>query len=858
MNKTALFSIALSLAWGFIFQLEAVTVTIGSGTTTSTTYPIAAGSAYSYSQQIYTQAQINQRGTIEKIRFYKGNTNTMTNSNLWKIFMAHTNKSSFGTTTDWIPCCEMTQVFFGTVTISSTASWKEITLQTPFEYNNTDNLAIAVDEDQSGTSSATISWRVFTSGTNTGIRASSASNINPLAAPTGGLNANRNQIQLDLSYLDHPNISCIVPVGGENHFDHVKITNIGNSSMTVTGFTDTASWLTYSVTLPQTIAVGGNLNVPLTINGAGLTATAPYTTYSTTITVTTSAGVFSIPVSLKVIAYSPPTQPRHVSQYEPARGAIIRYPFGIPNAMIDDLIDDEEVFYVVTSSQSAALGVLDDFLNAAQLAKIQYIIAPSDTYWVRDWGPISIFEDDGTGGRRLAMIDFDYNRDNRPNDEALIPIIANYLGVPYYFIPMSLTGGNILTDGWYREFADDWVIQQNDGDALTGVDGQTTFTEKYSYTPSQFEELVAMYRGDLWESGFQGFPDPKTTYIHHIDCWAKLLSIDTVIIADGMGGATETAMDAIAAHWGTLTASNGNLYSVYRVNCPNNEPYTNSYILNDEVFIPFWGTGGGAGSTPSANDTAALAVYNNALSGLGKAYTVTGYFRRDAGTAWLETDAIHCRVHTVYALDEEPPLPVELSSFTVTTSVTNQALLTWVTQSETNVAGFNIYRGNSDVLAEAEILNTFIEATNTSQQQSYIYMDEEIWQSGTYYYWLESRDLDGANNFYGPVAFNLQPNEQQTPPVTLVTGIDGVFPNPFNPSTTIAYTLSQAGDVEIMIYNIRGQLVRNLLHQIKQPGIYRELWDGNDNKGVSCSSGMYNVVLCSGKDKFNHKAVLLK
>ena len=208
--------------------------------------------------------------------------------------------------------------------------------------------------------------------------------------------------------------------------------------------------------------------------------------------------------------------------------------------------------------------------------------------------------------------------------------------------------------------------------------------------------------------------------------------------------------------------------------------------------------------------------------------------------------------------NDEPPLPVELSSFTVVTSVTNQAMLTWVTQSETGVAGFNIYRGNSNVLADAEMLNVFIEATNTSQQQSYIYVDEEIWESGTYYYWLESRDLDGANSFYGPVTFNLHPNDQQTPPVNLVTGIDGVYPNPFNPTATVSYTVSETAEVQIQIFNTKGQLVRDLMHQTRQPGTYRALWDGKDDNGRSCTSGLYNVVLRAGKDSFNRKAALLK
>ena len=94
--------------------------------------------------------------------------------------------------------------------------------------------------------------------------------------------------------------------------------------------------------------------------------------------------------------------------------------------------------------------------------------------------------------------------------------------------------------------------------------------------------------------------------------------------------------------------------------------------------------------------------------------------------------------------------------------------------------------------------------------------------------------------------------------MVLVTGIDGVFQNPFNPSTTIAYTVRETSEVEILIYNVKGQLVRQLLSQTKQPGNHRELWDGNDNYGTSCASGLYNVVLRAGNKTFNRKAVLLK
>jgi len=91
----------------------------------------------------------------------------------------------------------------------------------------------------------------------------------------------------------------------------------------------------------------------------------------------------------------------------------------------------------------------------------------------------------------------------------------------------------------------------------------------------------------------------------------------------------------------------------------------------------------------------------------------------------------------------EQTLPVELSSFTATQSGMNSVRLLWVTQSETNVYGFKIYKSNQEELSQAQMLNVLIDATNTSQMQVYVYVDEEIYSSGIYYYWLEVIDVNG-------------------------------------------------------------------------------------------------------------------
>ncbi len=206
----------------------------------------------------------------------------------------------------------------------------------------------------------------------------------------------------------------------------------------------------------------------------------------------------------------------------------------------------------------------------------------------------------------------------------------------------------------------------------------------------------------------------------------------------------------------------------------------------------------------------------------------------------------------------DPPLPVELSTFYVSLSVTNHALLTWITQTETNMAGFRLYRGTSNDLAEAQLLSTFIPATNTTQPQTYVYHDTEPWIGGTYHYWLESGDLDGSSQYFGPISVLLDFSYNFTPNIPLVTELGTIYPNPFNPSTTISYSLDSYGMVEIAVYNIKGQLVRKLLQESKTPGNYRVFWDGTDAERKSCSSGQYQIVMRVGNDVYTRKAILLK
>ena len=88
--------------------------------------------------------------------------------------------------------------------------------------------------------------------------------------------------------------------------------------------------------------------------------------------------------------------------------------------------------------------------------------------------------------------------------------------------------------------------------------------------------------------------------------------------------------------------------------------------------------------------------------------------------------------------------------------------------------------------------------------------------------------------------------------------LQGNFPNPFNPSTSIQFSLAKAGKVNLAIYNVAGQKVRELVSETLQPGIHEVRWDGRNEKGQTVSTGTYIVRLGMGRNVVTKKMTMLK
>ena len=199
----------------------------------------------------------------------------------------------------------------------------------------------------------------------------------------------------------------------------------------------------------------------------------------------------------------------------------------------------------------------------------------------------------------------------------------------------------------------------------------------------------------------------------------------------------------------------------------------------------------------------------------------------------------------------DSPLPVTLSSFTSAYTNGNPTLC-WITQSENNNLGWNIYRSETETLTETIQINFDIipGAGTTSQPTEYIFEDENETLTGeTYWYILESVSGSGETQDYCPISLTI-PEGEIIPELPTTTMLYGNFPNPFNPDTNIMFDVKESEIAKLTIFNVKGQVVETEMYEA---GARIHVFDSEKN-----ASGIYFYKLESESYKCNKKMLLLK
>ncbi len=309
---------------------------------------------------------------------------------------------------------------------------------------------------------------------------------------------------------------------------------------------------------------------------------------------------------------TPPVAPvTAISEFQPMSGVLIAYPLGIPVSLVRELSLVTQVTVIVSSGQDSTSAKYFFASNGVNSGNVRYWLVNHDSYWVRDYGPWFILD----GNDQIGIVDFTYNRPQRPHDDAAMQHFIQKLNVPSYEMSLVHTGGNYMVDGYGTAASTDLVLEENP-----------------NLTAASVQSMAHEYLGI---DNYLLLNDPLGEYIAHIDCWGKFLNVNKVLIAQvSANDPRYNAYEQVANTFANALTPWGDHYQVVRVYAPGNNattPYTNSLILNDHVFVPTVG---------NSYDNAAITAYENAMPG----YTIVP-IQQSNYTPWQNTDALHCRTH---------------------------------------------------------------------------------------------------------------------------------------------------------------------------------------------------------------------
>jgi len=184
-------------------------------------------------------------------------------------------------------------------------------------------------------------------------------------------------------------------------------------------------------------------------------------------------------------------------------------------------------------------------------------------------------------------------------------------------------------------------------------------------------------------------------------------------------------------------------------------------------------------------------------------------------------------------------LPVEFGTFDAVPG-DNQVTLNWNTLSEIDFARFDVIRDGATV---AQVPSQ----GNGSSGHHYSWTDHGVVNGTTYHYSLVAVDVDGSRTEVATV--------DATAHAELATEymLSANYPNPFNPSTSIAYSLKEAGLVNLTVYDLAGRTVAELVNREQASGSYTVSFDG-----TGLSSGIYYYRLSVNGFTATQKMVLMK
>ena len=169
-------------------------------------------------------------------------------------------------------------------------------------------------------------------------------------------------------------------------------------------------------------------------------------------------------------------------------------------------------------------------------------------------------------------------------------------------------------------------------------------------------------------------------------------------------------------------------------------------------------------------------------------------------------------------------------------------------ETEINNFGFEIERKTPKQISWNQI--GFVAGNgNSNSPIHYLFKDENTRKGGIFWYRLKQRDTDGSFDYSNEISVNVNKPDKFL--------LEQNYPNPFNPETRIDYTLPVKQNVSLRVYNMLGELVQELVNEVKEAGSYSVTFDGS-SAGGGLPSGIYVYRIQTEGFSENKKMTLLK
>lgn len=264
-----------------------------------------------------------------------------------------------------------------------------------------------------------------------------------------------------------------------------------------------------------------------------------------------------------------------------------------------------------------------------RLHNVSYLIAPYNSVWVRDYGGISVYEDNVNS---LHLADLIYNRP-RPDDDQLPKYLAHYLSTSRVDMennPWDLVhiGGNFMTDGRGIALSTRLLIDEN------------SELNRYVKSPKSEEEIKDLLKQSLGIHQYLALPKLPHDPIHHLDMHLKLLNEETILLGEYPVGIADGAQieENLRILLRNFPTASGQPWKIVRIPMPHEQglypdspgvsyrTYTNAVFVNRMLLVPQYG---------SPQDSLAIKVLKDALPG----YKIIGI---DSRQLIRSAGALHC------------------------------------------------------------------------------------------------------------------------------------------------------------------------------------------------------------------------